>query len=57
MHIPIFDPKSIPMDCAVIYKASGGRRAILFLGKQTSPEDYLAVSELGETVSKSLFPA
>jgi hypothetical protein len=34
---------------AVIYKAKEGRRAILYFGKKTSLEDYLAGSELGES--------
>jgi len=55
LHLPIFNPKSIFCDFAAIYKAKDGRRAIMYFGKKTSTQHYLANSELGETVSESLF--
>ena len=54
LHLPIFNPKTIPCDAAAIYRAKGNRRALFFFGKNTPVEKYLASSELGETVSESL---
>jgi hypothetical protein len=55
LHLPIFKPNSIFCDFAVIYKAKDNRRAIFYFGKNTSIAKYLENSELGETVSESLF--
>lgn len=55
LHLPIFNPKSIFCDFAVIYKAKDKRRAIFYFGKKTSAKHYLANSELGETVSETIF--
>jgi len=56
LHIPILNPKTVPLDIGFIYKAKEGRRAILYFGEQTSADDYVENAELGETVCASLFP-
>jgi len=55
LHLPIFNPKSFFCDFAAIYKAKNNRRAIFYFGKRTSTQKYLENSQLGETVSGSLF--
>jgi len=55
LHLPIFNPKSIFCDFAVIYKAKDNRRAIFYFSKKTSAKHYLSNSELGEIVSETLF--
>ena len=55
LHLPIFNPKSFFCDMAAIYKAKNNRRAIFYFGKRTSTQKYLENSQLGETVSGSLF--
>ena len=55
LHLPIFDPKTVPCDVAAIYKAKDNRRAIFYFGKMTTAKQYLENSELGEKVSESLF--
>ncbi|MBI9065445.1 MAG: hypothetical protein JEZ14_25900 [Marinilabiliaceae bacterium] len=55
LHLPIFNPKSIFCDFGVIYKAKDNRTAIFYFSKKTSIQHYLANSELGESVSESLF--
>jgi hypothetical protein len=55
LHLPIFNPKSIFCDFAVVYKAKDNRSTIFYFGKSTSTKKYLENSELGETVSETLF--
>lgn len=55
LHLPIFNPKSIFCDLAVVYKAKDNRKAVFYFSKKTPPKKYLEHIELGETVSKSLF--
>ncbi len=55
LHLPIFNPKSVFCDFAVIYKAKDNRRAMFYFSKKTSAKHFLANCELGETVSETLF--
>lgn len=55
LHLPIFKSKNIFCDFAAVYKAHGNKRAILYFGKTTTPKKYFEKSELGESVSESLF--
>jgi len=55
LHLPIFNPKSIFCDFGVVYKAKDKRTAVFYFSKKTSAQHYLANTELGESVSESLF--
>ncbi|MFA8450251.1 MAG: hypothetical protein ACEPOW_06130 [Bacteroidales bacterium] len=55
LHIPVRHPQDIFCDLAFVYKARNNRKAVLYFGKVTPPENYIESGHFEESVSGSLF--
>ncbi|AZQ64934.1 hypothetical protein EI427_22165 [Flammeovirga pectinis] len=55
IHIPIYDLNLIPFDCAIIFKPTADKTAVMFLSKTLSKSHVLAQCEVSEPVDNVIF--
>jgi len=55
LHLPVYDIGMIPFDCAIIFRPTPGKLAVMYFAKTVGREALLSGCELGQPVSTRMF--